>query len=117
MVNVSAVDQWSLVHALNGLGMGLLGVSPLVAGGAAAAYELGEFYHERHGSRIFGTKEPESWANIVGDSVLYATTYYLGRRRTHRNHAEVWGLCAFGAAALLTWVISPLRSATSAPYA
>ena len=114
MVNESPVDEWSLVHALNGLALGLCGVGPLVATGLAVVYEVGEFYHEKHGSEIFGTKRPESWANIAGDSVVYGIMFAAGRKFSGRKHAEVLGLGALASAAVVTWLISPLR-ATSAP--
>lgn len=114
MVNESAIDQWSFVHAMNGLALGLLGVRPLVAAGLAVVYEVGEYYHEEHGSVLFGTKQPESWANIAGDSLVYGLTYAAGRSLASKRHAKVWGLGAFAGAALVTWLISPLR-ATSAP--
>lgn len=114
MVNVSPVDQWSLVHALNGLALGLLGVRPVVAAGLAIAYDLGEYYHEEHGSKLFGTKQPESWANIAGDSIVYGVMFAAGRKFSDQKHSDVLGLGAFAGAALVTWLISPLR-ATSAP--
>lgn len=112
MVNESAVDRWTWVHALNGMGLGLLNASPLVAIGLAAAYEVAEWHHERHGSRIFGTKRPESWANIAGDTVAYAGAYVLGRRAPLVD-APPLGVLALGAAGAVTWMLSPLGGGKS----
>lgn len=111
MVNESVIDRWSTVHALNGLGMGLIGVSPKVAFGAALVYELGEYYHERHGSALFGTKRPETLTNIVGDTVLYAAAFFAGRSRAGARMAPLGAAMAFTAALAVTWVISPLGAA------
>ena len=110
MVNVSVIDQWSLVHALNGLALGLLGVRPIAATGLAVAYEIGEYYHEEHGSQIFGTKQPESWANILGDTAVYSIMFAAGRQYSSQKHSDVCGLAAFASAAVVTWLISPLRA-------
>ena len=100
------------MHALNGLGVGLAGVPPVWAFGGAAVYEAVEFYYERHGSVLFGTKAPESFANVATDTLLYAALYFGGRQFKDAPRA---GLSAFGAltaAAFATWLITPLRERT-----
>lgn len=110
MVNEAPFDRWSWVHALNGLGLGLAGVSSGAAAVAAVAYEGVEYYHEDGGSKIFGTKQPESLANIVTDTALYAATFSAGRALRHHDGAGMGALAAFTGAAFVTWYISPLRT-------
>lgn len=109
MTNESPFDRWSWVHGLNGLGLGLVGASAPLTFGAAAVYELGEYYHERHGSAIFGTKAPESAANIVTDTAVYGGAYWVGRQIRQHDIAGTLGLLSFVGAAFVTWYISPLR--------
>lgn len=109
MVNESFVDRWTWVHGLNGLGLGLLKVNPLVAGAVAAAYELVEWHHEKKGSAIFGTKRPESLLNIAGDTLAYGSLFFLGRASRSPTDPAL-GLAALACAAATTWMISPLTA-------
>lgn len=108
-VNTSALDRWSWVHALNGLGVGLSGIGPTWAFVGAGAYEVVEYYHERDGSKLFGTKAPESLLNVAADTALYALAYYGGRELRESPGAGIGAFGAFTAAALTTWLITPFR--------
>lgn len=80
--NVGLVDQWSLVHAGTGVLAAYLGMNPWLFAGGSLAYELAEFWHESpSGSRLFGTKGPESHKNALSDLAVafaaYAVTQHL----------------------------------------
>lgn len=78
--NVSPLDGWTLVHVGWGGLAGGLGMNPWAFMLATAAYEVLEFAHEHpSGSRIFGSKRPESAANMVMDVGVAAVAYGLAR--------------------------------------
>ncbi len=72
--NVAALDSWSLVHFGTGVLWGLLGWNAWLFVFGHVAYEVGELIHESpSGSKIFGSKRPESDLNMVSDlSVAFA---------------------------------------------
>lgn len=80
--NDAALDPWTAVHFGAGMAMGLLGVrfGPAIA--LALGYEIAEQVAERNewGSRFFKTSGPESAANVVCDTAIYAVAWWLGRR-------------------------------------
>lgn len=79
--NISPLDGWSLVHAGVGVALGAMGVSRRLAIGGALAYEVVEYAHEYpSGSRLFGTKRPESISNAVTDVAVFWLGYVAGRR-------------------------------------
>jgi hypothetical protein len=105
MINEAAVEQWSAVHALTGLGVGLLGASAPVALGGAVVYEAVEYAHEwPRGSALFGSKRPESFSNVVSDLVIYGAAYWLGSRG---ERSVAGALLALGAAGLLAYSFMP----------
>jgi F0F1-type ATP synthase membrane subunit c/vacuolar-type H+-ATPase subunit K len=60
------------VHLLVGLAAGAAGVPPALAVGAAVAFEIIETLHEHpRGSRLFGTKRPESPLNMASDFAAF----------------------------------------------
>jgi hypothetical protein len=103
-INQAPVDKWTAVHALSGLGVGLFGVSAPVALAGAAAYEVVEYAHEwPRGSVLFGSKRPESIANVASDLLVYGAAYWLGGRAP----SKAWSAIALGAAALLAYTLMP----------
>jgi len=78
--NVSPIDGWTAIHAAwGGIGGGL-GMNPWAWLLVTAAYEVLEFAHESpSGSRLFGSKRPESAANMVMDVGVAAVAYGLAR--------------------------------------
>jgi len=78
--NVSPLDGWTLVHVAWGGLAGGLGLNPWAFMLATAAYEVLECAHESpSGSRLFGSKRPESPANMVMDVGVAAVAYGLAR--------------------------------------
>lgn len=76
--NTGLVDKWSLVHAGFGASSAALGLNPWLFMGIAIAYEALEFRHESpSGSRIFGTKGPETTENLVADLAVSFAAYAL----------------------------------------
>lgn len=81
--NVSLLDKWSLVHLFVGAVVGAVGVSPFPALSAAVLYEFVEYLLEHpHGSKIFGTKRPESTENSIADVTVYMAAYLVARETT-----------------------------------
>jgi hypothetical protein len=67
--NRAVFDGWTLIHVGWGAGAGLGGLNPWAFLALTGAYELLEYLHEHpSGSRVFGTKRPESAANMVADT-------------------------------------------------
>lgn len=84
-MNADAFDSWSKVHLGMGLLFGILGVPFGWTIGIGVAYEVLEYAHEYpKGSVIFGSKRPESAANLVADMVLFLGGWAVanGVRRT-----------------------------------
>ena len=78
--NRAVFDGWTLLHVAWGAGAGGLGLNPWAFLALTGAYELAEYLHEHpHGSRLFGTKAPESGANMVADVGVAALAYALAR--------------------------------------
>lgn len=78
--NVSPVDAWTIVHACWGGIAGALGANPWAFLAVTGAYEILEYAHEHpRGSRVFGSKRPESAANLVTDVGVAAVAYGLAR--------------------------------------
>jgi hypothetical protein len=78
--NVAPLDGWTLVHVAWGGIAGGLGMNPWAFLAATAAYEVLEFVHESpSGSTIFGSKRPESPANMLMDVGVAAVAYGLAR--------------------------------------
>lgn len=76
--NTGLVDKWSLVHASFGAASAAVGMNPWLFMGIAVVYEALEFRHESpSGSRIFGTKGPESTENLIADLAVSFGAYAL----------------------------------------
>jgi len=104
VINQDAIDSWSAVHALTGLAAGLWGLSPIVAFGSAVAYEVVEYAHEwPRGSKLFGSKRPESALNVASDLAFYTAAYWLGGKSPSRGAAVV----ALGLAAVIAYTLMP----------
>lgn len=111
MVNHDAIDRWSAVHFISGLAFGLLGLRPTLALGGAVAYEIGEYAHEwPSGSVLFGSKQPESAANLAADLALYTGAYFGGRQFREVEDAPAMGAAALAGAVLLTMAFSKQAS-------
>lgn len=83
-MNADALDRWSYVHTGSGVLMGLLGIPAGWTLAIASLYEVAEYAHEYpSGSLIFGSKRPESFANIATDMLLLMGGWWLGSR-AHR---------------------------------
>ena len=80
-VNAAPVDRWSAVHAATGLTAGAVGLSAPWAIGLAVLYEVVEYAHEwPRGSKLFGSKRPESFPNVLADLAIYAGGWWLGQK-------------------------------------
>lgn len=76
--NTGLVDKWSLVHASFGAASAAANLNPWLFMVIAIGYEALEFRHESpSGSRIFGTKGPETTENLVADLALSFGAYAL----------------------------------------
>ena len=83
--NLSPLDGWTLVHIAWGGLAGALGMNPWAFMLTTGAYEVLEYAHEHpHGSRIFGSKRPESPANMIADVGVAAVAYGLTRHLKDR---------------------------------
>lgn len=83
--NEGFIDGWTLVHAATGVLGAYFRLNPWIFAGGSLVYELAEFWHEYpSGSRLFGTKGPESTKNALTDLsaafLAYAITLHLLRR-------------------------------------
>lgn len=80
-MNQTPVDGWTAVHVATGTAAGAVGLSFPWAMGLAAAYEVVEYAHEwPKGSVLFGSKRPESIANVATDLAVFAAGWWLGRK-------------------------------------
>lgn len=105
-INSKAFDKWSFVHGTYGLAFGLFGVRPVPAIATAVVYDVAEWYHEwPRGSIIFGSKGPESPANIAGDMVAFTTLYALGRALSQDPRSKAAAVMAGLGATLLGLVL------------
>jgi len=78
--NEAIFDRWTWAHIGAGLLAGLSPISLPWAVGLAVAYEAIEWAHEYpSGSRLFGTKRPESARNIMGDLSTFALAFEVAR--------------------------------------
>jgi hypothetical protein len=78
--NVAPFDWWTLVHIGWGAGAGALRANPWAFLGATAVYEVLEFCHEHpRGSPLFGSKRPESAANMLADVGVATLAYAIAR--------------------------------------
>lgn len=76
--NTGLIDKWSLVHAGFGAASAAVDLNPWLFMAVAITYEALEFRHESpSGSRIFGTKGPETTENLVADLAISFGTYAL----------------------------------------
>jgi hypothetical protein len=81
MVNESPFDVWSLVHVASGVVLGAAGLSlPLTLVGLVGFEYLEWTLEHPSGSRIFGTKRPESQINVAADIGVALVAYSLTRQ-------------------------------------
>lgn len=79
MQNVSPLDAWTVTHVATGYTAAKLGLSLGWYFGLSVAYELIEHQMETpDGSKIFGTKRPESLINVLADLGSGVAGYKLG---------------------------------------
>lgn len=79
-INKSPIDAWSFIHFLTGIAAGQVLKFPTYAA-LVASYEVLEYAHEfPRGSRLFGTKKPESLENIIMDSIAGLLGYVISRK-------------------------------------
>ena len=77
--NTTAFDRWSLLHGAVGMAAGLARVNFWLFLGAISVYELVEFLMESPaGSKLFGSKKPESAVNMLTDLGIGISTYTVG---------------------------------------
>ena len=82
----AVVDKWTAIHALSGIASGAIGVPVWAYIALGTGYELAEFAMESpRGSKIFGTKRPESAVNVAGDFVAGIAGNLLGQALRRRN--------------------------------
>lgn len=83
--NRSPIDGWTIVHACWGGIAGALGANPWAFLALTASYEAIEYAHESpRGSRLFGSKRPESPANVLADVGIAGLAYGLARHLRDR---------------------------------
>jgi hypothetical protein len=79
-MNATAFDAWSIVHFVWGLSSGLLKMNPWIWITLSVGYEAVEYAHEwPNGSVLFGSKEPETPINLIGDIGVESFGYVIGR--------------------------------------
>ena len=79
--NESLLDKWSIIHSIVGYSAGKYGVNLFWFFVAIVSYEFFEYSIESpHGSKFFGTKQPESYKNITSDLLLAVFFYLLARK-------------------------------------
>ena len=79
--NRSPCDGWTLVHIGWGTVSGAARMPAWLFLALTVAYEVGEYMHEYpHGSRLFGTKRPESAPNAIADVGVACLGYALARQ-------------------------------------
>lgn len=101
-INSQAIDKWTVVHGTYGLAFGLFGVRPTPAITTAVLYDVAEWYHEwPRGSAFFGSKGPESPANIAGDLVAFTALYVLGHVLRYEPRAKAAAIAAGLSATIL----------------
>jgi hypothetical protein len=80
-LNESPLDGWTVVHTAAGIASGAAGLSAPVSIAGAVAYEVVEYAHEwPKGSKLFGSKRPESGINIAVDIGVFVFGWWLGRK-------------------------------------
>jgi hypothetical protein len=83
---VAFFDKWTVVHVASGLVSGAIGVPVWAYIALGTGYELAEFAAESpRGSKIFGTKRPESALNVAGDFAAGIAGNLLGQALRRRN--------------------------------
>ncbi len=81
------VDKWTAVHVVTGIASGALGMPVWAYIALGTGYELAEFAMESpRGSKIFGTKQPESAVNVAGDFVAGIAGNLLGHALRRRRN-------------------------------
>ena len=79
-------DKWTAVHVATGAASGALGMPVWAYIVLGVGYELAEFAAESpRGSKIFGTKRPETAINVAGDFVAGIAGNLLGQALRRRN--------------------------------
>lgn len=80
-LNEAPVDGWTAIHTAVGLAAGAAGVPLGWSAAAAAAYEVAEYAHEwPKGSKLFGSKRPESGLNIAVDLGVFLAGWWIGKK-------------------------------------
>jgi hypothetical protein len=80
-INAKPIDEWTAVHVATGTAAGALGMGFWTSMGLAAAYEVVEYAHEwPRGSKLFGSKRPESGVNVAVDLLVFAGGWWLGKK-------------------------------------
>lgn len=83
--NRAVFDGWTLVHVGWGGVAGAAGLNPWAFLAITGAYEVLEYIHEHpRGSAVFGSKGPESGANMVGDVGVAAVAFAVSRWAARR---------------------------------
>lgn len=73
-----AIDVWSAVHFVSGIGLGVVGLGPWLAIGAIVGFEVLEAaLRGIKGKKGGGLFEYESWPNVVADIVVGALGYLV----------------------------------------
>lgn len=77
--NQSAFDEWTVPHGMIGFAGAILGVPYPTLIVLCAIYEVVEKQIES-GPNPFGTAQPESFKNIVGDLAVMTLTYWAASK-------------------------------------
>lgn len=111
-MNRALLDVWSIAHAATGVGVGVAGIRPGHAAAGAILFEIAEHTHEwPKGSKLFGTKRPESLVNVIGDFAAFAGGYTAGHTMREKDNVPEWfpfalvasGMIAIAAGARSGW--------------
>jgi hypothetical protein len=90
--NETPFDAWSLVHIASGYILGVLAVPLPQTLAGLVAFELLEWTLEHpSGSRMLGTKRPESQINVATDIGVALVAYGLARQQLGNDStATTW---------------------------
>lgn len=83
--NETALDTWTLAHVATGVTAARVGLPFLPYMVLSVLFEVWEHKMEYpNGSKLFGTKRPESKINVAADVVLGAAGYLVAQRALER---------------------------------
>ena len=79
-MNERAIDCWTWTHIVTGYLAARMGMSMTTYMALSVAYEVVEQKWETGGSKFFGSKQPESKANVAVDLISGGLGHLVGQR-------------------------------------